>query len=59
MAFAEINDPKGQCKDVTNLGRWGDGDVKVGLESLDGDACTLWASCASGTSVKMGDGDQA
>ena len=35
MAFAEINDPKGQCKDVTNLGRWGNGDVKVGLKSLD------------------------
>ena len=35
MAFAEINDPKGLCKDVTNLGRWGNGDVEVGLKSLD------------------------
>ncbi len=34
MPFAEINDPKGQCKDVTNLGRWGNGDVEVGLKSL-------------------------
>ena len=23
------------CKDVTNLGRWGNGDVEVGLASLD------------------------
>ncbi len=35
MAFAEINDPKGLCKDVSNLGRWGNGDVEVGLTSLD------------------------
>ncbi len=35
MAFAEISDPKGLCKDITNLGRWGNGDVEVGLKSLD------------------------
>ncbi len=35
MAFHEINDPEGLCKDVTNLGRWGNGDVEVGLQSLD------------------------
>ena len=35
MAFAEINDPKGLCKDVTDLGRWGNGDVEVGLKALD------------------------
>ncbi len=35
MAFHEIDDPKGLCKDVTNLGRWGNGDVEVGLSSLD------------------------
>jgi len=29
--FSEINDPKGIAKDVTNLGRWGNGDVEVGL----------------------------
>ena len=31
MTFPEINDPKGLCKDVTGLGRWGNGDVEVGL----------------------------
>jgi len=35
MAFAEINDLKGLCKDVTGLGRWGNGDVEVGLKSID------------------------
>jgi len=35
MTFAEIIDPKGLCKDVTNLGRWGNGDVEVGLSSID------------------------
>jgi predicted transport protein len=35
MRFAEVNDPKGLCKDVTAIGRWGNGDVEVGLSSLD------------------------
>lgn len=35
MAFPEINDPKGVCKDVSGLGRWGNGDVEAGLSSLD------------------------
>lgn len=35
MPFADINDPRGLCRDVTGLGRWGNGDVSVGLESLN------------------------
>lgn len=35
MAFDEIYDPKGLCKDVSNIGRWGNGDVEVGISSLD------------------------
>lgn len=31
MHFHELHDPKGLAKDVTNLGRWGNGDVEVGL----------------------------
>jgi len=34
MAFHEINDPRGICKNVTNLGRWGNGDVEIGLKSM-------------------------
>ncbi len=35
MTFAEINDPKGLCRDVTGLGHQGNGDVQIGLTSLD------------------------
>ncbi|TFB07933.1 DUF1524 domain-containing protein, partial [Candidatus Atribacteria bacterium MT.SAG.1] len=35
MPFPDINDPRGKCKDVSGLGRWGNGDVEVGLSSLD------------------------
>lgn len=35
MKFHEIQDPRGICKDITNVGRWGNGDVEVGLESLE------------------------
>lgn len=35
MAFHEIHDPRGLCKDVTNLGRWGNGDVEVGLSRVE------------------------
>lgn len=35
MPFPELSDPKGIAKDVTNLGRWGNGDVEVGLTNAD------------------------
>src|SRR4051794_38333173 len=35
LAFLEINDARGICKDVTGPGRWGNGDVAVGLSSLE------------------------
>lgn len=35
MKFPEINDPRAICRDITNLGRWGNGDVQVGLSTLD------------------------
>jgi len=34
MQFAEVIDPKGICKDITGVGRWGNGDVEVGFENL-------------------------
>lgn len=34
IAFNEIKDPKGWCKDVSELGRWGNGDVEVGVSAL-------------------------
>ncbi len=35
LRFAEISDPKGVCKDVSGLGRWGNGDVEVRLDRLE------------------------
>ena len=31
MQFHELHDPRGLAKDITNLGRWGNGDVEVEL----------------------------
>jgi len=33
MAFADIDDPRKLCVDVTDLGRWGNGCVEVGLDN--------------------------
>ena len=35
VAFHEIDDPRSICKDVTGVGRWGNGDVEAGLSSLE------------------------
>lgn len=35
MKFPEIADPRGLCTDVSNRGRWGNGDVEVRLTRLD------------------------
>jgi predicted transport protein len=35
MPFVAINDPKGLCRNVANLGRWGNSEVETNLESID------------------------
>jgi predicted transport protein len=35
MQFHELYDPRGMAEDVTNLGRWGNGDIQVAFSSLD------------------------
>ena len=35
MKFADAIDFKGICRDITGIGRWGKGDVEIGLDSLD------------------------
>lgn len=35
LTFPEIRDPRGICRDVSGLGRWGNGDVEIGLASLE------------------------
>jgi uncharacterized protein with ParB-like and HNH nuclease domain/predicted transport protein len=35
MEFSQIDDPKGMCIDVSNKGRWGNGDIEVGISNLN------------------------
>ncbi|MEP3482373.1 MAG: DUF262 and DUF1524 domain-containing protein [Fuerstiella sp.] len=35
MPFSEIHDPKEICRDVTNLGRWPNGNIQASISSLD------------------------
>ena len=35
MKFADITDPRGLCRDVSGMGRWGNGDVELNLGSTD------------------------
>lgn len=35
IPFSEINDPRAICKDVSAVGRWGNGDVEVGLSRIE------------------------
>ncbi len=35
MTFADVHDPKGLCRDVTDVGRWGNGDVEAKISSMD------------------------
>jgi uncharacterized protein with ParB-like and HNH nuclease domain/predicted transport protein len=58
MPFAEIKDPKGLCKDVTDLGRWGNGDVEVGLKSPD-ELPYIMGLVRQSYERQMGDGGQA
>lgn len=35
LPFPDINDPEGSCRDLTNIGHLGLGDVGVGISSVD------------------------
>lgn len=35
LGIDDIEDPKGLCRDISNIGRWGNGDVEVGLSAAD------------------------
>lgn len=35
VRFHDIDDPRGLCQDITNIGRWGNGDVEISLSSID------------------------
>ena len=35
MKYADVVDPKGICRDITDVGRWGNGNVEVFMDSLE------------------------
>jgi predicted transport protein len=35
LKFSEINDEKGMSRDISDLGRWGNGDVEVVLSKVE------------------------
>ena len=35
LGIENIEDPKKLCRDISNIGRWGNGDVEVGLSNID------------------------
>lgn len=35
LQFHELHDPRGLARDVTDMGRWGNGDAEVGLRSVE------------------------
>jgi predicted transport protein len=35
MPFAELDDPRGLAKNVAGIGRWGNGDVELGIATLE------------------------
>lgn len=34
LEFDQVDDPKGRCRDITDLGRWGNGDVELAVTDL-------------------------
>ena len=57
MTFAELKDPRGLCSDVTNVGRWGNGDVEIGLTSPD-ELPYVMGLVRQSYECQMGDGGQ-
>jgi predicted transport protein len=35
MPFTELDDPRGLAKNVAGIGRWGNGDVELGIATLE------------------------
>ena len=56
IPFSEINDPKGICRDLTGLGRWGNGDTEVGLSTLN-DLPYVMSLVRQTFDKQMGNGD--
>lgn len=58
MRFADVNDPKGLCRDITDIGRWGNGDVEIGLARLE-DLPYVIGIVRQSLELQLGDGGDA
>ncbi len=56
MSFQELHDPRGMAKDVTHIGRWGNGDVEVMLSDL-GELRYVMALVRQALERQMGNGE--
>jgi len=56
IPVSEIHDPRKLCRDVTRLSRWGNGDVEVGLASLE-ELPYVMSLVRQAYERQMGDGD--
>ena len=57
MSVNHINDPKKLCRDVSMLSRWGNGDVEIGLSSLE-ELPYILSLVRQAYEAQMGNGDQ-
>lgn len=57
VPFAELDDPKGLCRDVTGLGRWGNGYAEIHLENLE-DLPYIMGLVRQAFERQMGNGEQ-
>ena len=56
MPFHELYDPENKAKDITGVGRWGNGDVEIGL-SKQADLPYVMGLVRQAFEKQMGDGD--
>lgn len=56
IPFAELIDPRALCRDVTNIGRWGNGDVEAYLADIE-DLPYILGIVRQAFDRQMGDGD--
>ena len=56
LPFHELNDPRGFAKDVTGIGRWGNGDAEVGMTEVD-ELSYVMGLVRQAFEKQMGDGE--
>jgi uncharacterized protein with ParB-like and HNH nuclease domain/predicted transport protein len=56
MRFSDVIDPRSRCRDVSGLGRWGNGDVEAKVESLD-DIPYVVGLARQALELQIGDGE--